>query len=172
MPILCAALALGAAACDRDRSEREVPRATGRVVDEPFADLYVTAGPSPRDSRLYALDLLNLELDRLGPEWVTRIVGQCDGRPMVMAIVGGRARLMQLRRQALVRPEGGLRRRATCGSSRADVHIPGWVGHEEAPSGGRIFLTDGRRVAVARGDEIEVLGRTELPIWSAVWVRR
>jgi hypothetical protein len=160
---------LGPVACDRDAGERDGPRATGRVVDEPFADLYVTAGPSPEDSRLYGLDLLNLELDRIVSRRVMRIVGRCDGRPMILAVVGGKRRLMELRGRALIRSRGAPRPRGTCRSSRADRHVPGWVSHEQVPGGERIFLTDGRRVAVAKGDDIEVLGRTRLPIWSAIW---
>ncbi|MQB01260.1 MAG: hypothetical protein GEU78_13370 [Actinobacteria bacterium] len=163
---------MGAIACDRDAGERDSPRASGRVVDEPFADLIVTAGPSPEDSRLYALDLLNLELDRIAPHRVTRIVGRCDGRPIIEAVVGGARRLMELRGRALIRSRRTLRPDRTCRSSRADRHIPGWVSHEQVPGGERIFLTDGRRVAVAKGDDIEVLGRTRLPIWSAIWARR
>lgn len=160
-------------ACERDRSDRVIPRAEGRPVDEPFADLYVTAGPSPEDSRLYALDLLNLELDRISAEPVLRIVGQCGGRPVVLVFEGRGRRPMELKGQSLKPARNYLERGIPCTDSRADRHIPGWVTHDQAPGEGRIFLTDGLRVAVVTDDgEIEVLGRTELPIWSAVWARR
>ena len=156
-------------ACDRDRTDREVPRPEGRAIDEPFADLIVTAGPTREDSRLYALDLLNLELDRLAPERVTRIIGTCEGRPIVVAIVGGRRTRMEFGGRGLSRVPRGRILPGNC-HGRSTRHIPGWISHGEAPNG-HLFLTDGNRVAVARGDDIEVLGRTELPIWSAVWAR-
>ena len=144
-------------------------------MDEPFADLYVTAGPSAQDSRLYALDLLNLELDRIAPQPVVGIVAECDGTPIVEVVGAGDGELMGLEEGDLKPVSQDIVNRGDCEVTWPDATMKGWTPHAASPNGRRLFWTNGRRVGVTTGpqlDDLEVLGRTELPIYTAVWVRR
>lgn len=165
---LCLALA-GPAACDAGGDRRETPRATGRAVDEPFADLYVVAGKKGA-GRLYAMDLLNLELEPLAKRRDLRaIVAVCDRTPVVRA--GGDRTLLILEDDALVEAPRDVLEGDVCRGSEVAGRIRGWRRLALAPNGERVLVAQGRRVGVmsAGGGRIEQLGRTRLSLTSAVW---
>ena len=166
-----------AAACDEDRSGRRTPRATGRALDEPFADLHVMAGRSAETSRLYALDLLNLELEPVVPgEEVSSLIGRCGRRTIVeVQPATGPAGLRALEDDALTPVPADVMADPRCSSVLAGEDAAGWLVHDTAPNGRRTFLTRGRQAAVAPAADlgaIRILGRTRLPVQAAVWVAR
>jgi hypothetical protein len=163
---------LGPVACDGDTRERATPRASGRVIDEPFADLFVVAGKRGA-GRLFAMDLLNLELQPLAKRNdLHAIVAVCSDGPVVRA---GEARtLLILENDALVGVPEGVLEGDDCWMSGADGRSRGWRQLARSPNGERVLVAKGRRVAVSPvgGGGVEELGRTRLPLIGAIWARR
>lgn len=165
--VLCLAL-LSPAGCDAGGG-REAPRATGRVIDEPFADLYVVAGPKGA-GRLFAMDLLNLELEPLAKRSDLRaIVAVCDRKPVIRA--GGDRTLLILEDDVLVDAPAGLVDGDDCEGSGVAGRARGWRRLALAPNGERVLVAKDRRVAIQEwdSDRLEHLGRTRYPVTSAVW---
>lgn len=170
--LVCTTLAAALTACDGDRAQRDARPAEGRVIDEPFADLYVVAGERG-GGRLYALDLLSLELQPLAKRRDLRaIVSVCDRKPVVRA--GGDRTLLILENDALVDAPAGLIDGDDCEASGVAGRTRGWRRLALAPNGERVLVAKGRRVAVSSVTEgtIEELGHTRLPLQSAIWPPR
>jgi hypothetical protein len=180
-PIRAVALLVGAllvvllTGCDRDRSERTTPRATGREINEPFADLYVVAGKRGA-GRLYALDLLNLELQPLAKRRDLRAVVRLCGvdRPVVRAADDRPGSLLILEEGSLMPAPEDVLSRDGCSISGAGGGSQGWHWLASSPTGKRVLVVKGRRVAIQRWGKrrLEHLGRTRHPLTSAIWVRR
>jgi hypothetical protein len=150
------------------------------VIEEPFADLYVVAGREPGSARLYAMDLLNLELEPLSSRAdILRIVAVCDDEPIVevrpRAGLEG-AQVMILRDGRLgfseTPPLEGCDRPA---ARAGELNVRGWTLVAISPNDRRGLFADGRELAVGVSPDfvpLEALGTAKLPIWSAVWPER
>jgi hypothetical protein len=162
-------------ACADDRPPRDARRAEGRVIDEPFADLYVVAG-SKGAGRLFALDLLNLEMDPLSPRRI-KMIGECGDRLVVrLTRRSGETRTMSVLDGELTPFEPAASEDCESASDKAYrvEGAEGWRALDFSPNGRRVLLVKGRRLGVAQvpGGSLEVIGRIRFPIRAAVWARR